>query len=34
MIVFILLQADSLLTRKGHFGGGGAEMVWPSPPTR
>ena len=34
MIVFILLQAEDLLTRKGRFGGGGAEMAWAAPPAR
>jgi hypothetical protein len=32
MIVIVLLFAEDLLTRKGNFGGGGAEMVWPVPP--
>jgi hypothetical protein len=31
MTVFILLQAEDFLTRKGRFGGGGAEIVWPAP---
>lgn len=34
MIVFILVQAEDFMTRKGRFGGGGAEMVWPAPPPR
>ena len=34
MIVFILLQAEDFMTRKGRFGGGGAEMIWPMPPPR
>ena len=31
MTIFILLQAEDFLTRKGRFGGGGAEIVWPAP---
>ena len=31
MIVFLLLQAEDLLTRKGRFGGAGAEMTWAVP---
>ena len=34
MTVFILLQANDLMTRKGRFGGGGAEMAWTVPPGR
>lgn len=34
MIVFLLWQAEDMLTRKGRFGGGGAEMAWPAPPLR
>ena len=34
MIVFILLQAEDFVTRKGRFGGAGAEMVWSVPPAR
>jgi uncharacterized membrane protein YgcG len=34
MIVVVLLFAEDLLTRKGNFGGGGAEMVWPRPAAR
>jgi len=32
MTVFILLNAEGFLTRKGNFGGGGGAIVWPSPP--
>ena len=34
MTVFILLNAENFLTRKGNFGGGGAAIVWPAPPPR
>jgi len=34
MIAIVLLFAEDLLTRKGNFGGAGAEMIWPVPPAR
>ena len=34
MTVFILLQAEGFLTRKGSFGGGGVSIVLPAPPAR
>jgi hypothetical protein len=34
LLMFILLAADSLYTRKGAFSGAGAAVVWPMPPGR
>jgi uncharacterized membrane protein YgcG len=31
LVMFVLLAADSLFTRKGTFSGAGAAIVWPAP---